>query len=47
MCGTGRHSLFLSSLGFKVFSVDNNEINLKNFNGSNIFKLNTDVEDKK
>ena len=46
-CGKGRHSLYLSSLGFSVISVDYNEENLNCFKGKNITKLNKDIENKK
>ena len=46
-CGRGRHSVFLSNLGFYVVSVDISEIYLNSFNGSNIEKICKDVENIK
>ena len=46
-CGSGRHSVFLSNLGFYVVSVDISEIHLSNFSGSNIEKICRDIENIK
>ena len=43
-CGEGRHSMFLSSLGFNVLSVDIDEHKLNCFNGKLIKKKVIDVE---
>ena len=45
-CGKGRHSIFLSNLGYNVLSVDIDEykMNLNNFNGKLIKKKVIDVE---
>ena len=43
-CGKGRHSIFLSNLGYNVFSVDIDENKLNCFNGKLIKKKVTDVE---
>ena len=43
-CGKGRHSLFLSNLGYNVLSVDIDENNLNFFNGKLIKKKVVDVE---
>ena len=44
-CGKGRHSIFLSNLGFNVLSVDIDEYKLNCFNGKLIKKKVIDVED--
>lgn len=43
-CGKGRHSMFLSSLGYNVLSVDIDEHKLNCFNGKLIKKKVIDVE---
>ena len=43
-CGKGRHSLFLSNLGFNVLSVDINSNSLNCFNGKLIIKKVIDIE---
>jgi len=43
-CGRGRHSIFLSDLGFKVLSVDIDKNSLNCFNGKFIIKKVIDVE---
>ena len=43
-CGKGKHSIFLSNLGFSVLSVDINAKNLASFNGSLIKKKVIDIE---
>ena len=43
-CGKGRHSLFLSNLGFNVLSVDINYNSLNCFNGKLIIKKVIDIE---
>ena len=43
-CGKGRHSMFLSSLGYSVLSVDIDEHKLNCFNGKLIKKKVIDVE---
>ncbi len=45
-CGLGRHSIYLSYLGFKVLSVDINKDHLNSFSGTNIKKLLKDIENK-
>ena len=44
-CGKGRHSIFLSNLGYNVLSVDIDEHKLNCFNGKLIKKKVIDVED--
>ena len=44
-CGKGRHSIFLSNLGYNVLSVDVDEHKLNCFNGKLIKKKVLDVED--
>ena len=44
-CGKGRHSVFLSNLGYNVLSVDIDEYKLNYFNGKLIKKKVIDVED--
>jgi len=44
-CGKGRHSKFLSNLGYNVLSVDIDKDKLNCFNGNLIKKKVTDVED--
>ena len=44
-CGKGRHSVFLSNLGYSVLSVDIDEYKLNCFNGKLIKKKVIDVED--
>ena len=44
-CGKGRHSIFLSNLGYNVLSVDIDEYKLNCFNGTLIKKKVIDVED--
>ena len=43
-CGLGRHSIYLSNLGYKVISVDLNILHLLSFNKYNIFRIQSDVE---
>ena len=43
-CGKGRHSIFLSKLGYNVLSVDIDEHKLNCFNGKLIKKKVIDVE---
>ncbi len=43
-CGKGRHSIFLSDLGFKVLSVDIDKNSLNCFNGKLIIKKDINVE---
>ena len=43
-CGKGRHSIFLSNLGYNVLSVDIDEHKLNCFNGKLIKKKVIDVE---
>ena len=43
-CGKGRHSIFLSKLGYEVLSVDINEDSLNFFEGKLIKKKAVDVE---
>ena len=43
-CGRGRHSVFLSNLGYNVLSVDIDEHKLNSFNGKLIKKKVIDVE---
>ncbi len=43
-CGTGRHSIFLSKLGYNVLAVDIDENKLNCFNGKLIKKKVIDVE---
>ena len=43
-CGSGRHSVYLSNLGYNVLSVDIDEHKLDNFNGKLIKKKVIDVE---
>ena len=45
-CGKGRHSIYLSKLGFCVFSVDINKESFKYFSEKNITKLLKDIENK-
>ena len=45
-CGSGRHSIFLSNLGYKVISVDLNIFYLSSFYKNNIFKIQSDVENQ-
>ena len=44
-CGKGRHSIFLSNLGYNVLSVDIDKHKLNCFNGKLIKKKVLDVED--
>ena len=43
-CGKGRHSIFLSKLGYTVIALDINMDNLNNFKEKNILKLCCDIE---
>ena len=43
-CGLGRHSIYLSKMGYKVISVDLNIFYLLSFYKYNIFRIQTDVE---
>ena len=43
-CGSGRNSVFISDKVSKVISVDLNIDHLLTFNGSNIFKIQSDIE---
>ena len=43
-CGTGRHSIFLSKLGYNVLAVDIDKNKLNSFNGKLIKKKVIDVE---
>ena len=43
-CGKGRHSIFLSNLGYNVLSVDIDEYKMNSFNGKLIKKKVIDVE---
>lgn len=43
-CGLGRHSIYLSKMGYKVISVDLNIFYLLSFYNYNIFRIQTDVE---
>ena len=43
-CGLGRNSIYLSSMGYKVISVDLNILHLLSFSQYNIFKIQSDIE---
>ncbi len=43
-CGSGRHSIYLSNMGYKVISVDLNILYLLSFSEYNIFKIQSDIE---